>query len=217
MLLDTFVDIFSTLETALLIVIACVYKAITYTFLLWLPILIDSFGQKADSAYISIIFNLSGILGAYLLGKLYETSNSGDCYGFLQILNPCMSILTIVGIVLLSNVKEYSFMLYAAVIFMEGFLISGNLNILNSNELIKVSGNTSLKLDLYTTAQFALSAFSVGVAQLMIGLFMASSEGGESFSAVFVVLIIMGSLALIMVVVRSYRIYQGINKEANSI
>lgn len=74
MLLDTFVELFSTLETGLLVVIACVYKAITYTFLLWLPILIDSFGQKADSAYISIIFNLSSILGAFILGKLYENS-----------------------------------------------------------------------------------------------------------------------------------------------
>lgn len=120
--------------------------------------------------------------------------------------------------VILSKMEHYSFALYAIIIFLEGAFINGSLNSLSSNELMKAAGKNPVKLDLYTTALFTLASFAVGLAQLMIGLFMASSsDGGESFSAVFLVLIILGSLALLMVGLRSYRIYQNINKTPGAV
>lgn len=77
---------------------------------------------------------------------------------------------------MLSQIEHYSFLLYGMIIFVEGMLINGTLSILNSNEVIKIAANDPVKVDLITTAQFTLASLAVGVAQLMIGLFMASSS-----------------------------------------
>lgn len=108
---------FSTVETGLLVINACIYKAIIYTLLLWLPILVDSIGEKSHSAYISIIFNVANTVGASVIGKFYESSPRSNSYGYLQYINPALSLALIGGMIILAKIETYSFMTYACIIF----------------------------------------------------------------------------------------------------
>lgn len=217
----------SSFENALLIIGACLYKAIIYTFLLWLPILIDSFGEKADSAYISIIFNIANVAGASLIGKLYEKSSGGSSYVVLQYINPAMAVVLIGGVAVLYQLQTYSFLIYGIIIFVEGLVTGGIFNCLTSNELIKLAGDSSVKVDLYTTALFAASTMSVGLAQLMVGGFLVESkhpgedmadgaEKAESYEGVFVVLLILAVLGFITISLRSYSVSRRISSMVDS-
>jgi hypothetical protein len=86
-----------------LIINACLFKAITYTFLLWLPILVESVGDKSDSAPISIIYNVGTVVGSIVIGKFYENSSKGDSYSSLQYVNPVMALVQLAGVVVLST------------------------------------------------------------------------------------------------------------------
>lgn len=66
----------STLDSCLLLIITCVYKSIIYTFLLWLPIYVTSKGYSNQSAFVSIVFNLSSVIGTGIIGKLYESKSA---------------------------------------------------------------------------------------------------------------------------------------------
>lgn len=131
--MDTLKEMLSDLDKALLLLSSCIYKAVIYTFVLWLPILIDSIGAKEHSAYISIIFNASSIFGAPIIGKLYQKTSSGTSYSFLQYVNCFLAFLLIVGLVILTQLKEYSFFTYSIILFVEGFITGGIFNIITSN------------------------------------------------------------------------------------
>lgn len=61
----------TNLNESLLIINSCLLKSIIYTFLLWLPSYLDEIGEKADSAYIPIIYNISSSVGSVVIGGLY--------------------------------------------------------------------------------------------------------------------------------------------------
>ena len=53
----------------------CLFKAINYGFLLWLPTYVDEMGFKSISAYTSILFSIGTVIGSTLMGKLYESKS----------------------------------------------------------------------------------------------------------------------------------------------
>lgn len=53
------------------LMIGCCYKALLYTFLLWLPTYLDDKGEKELSSQIPVIFNVATIIGSFMVGHLY--------------------------------------------------------------------------------------------------------------------------------------------------
>jgi hypothetical protein len=82
---------------------------------------------------VSIIFNLSTIIGASIFGKFYESSSNKNNYISLQYINVVMGIMMVAGMVVLIKMETYSFLSYTIVIVVEGFICGGMLNILTSN------------------------------------------------------------------------------------
>jgi heme/copper-type cytochrome/quinol oxidase subunit 3 len=76
--------------------------------------------------------------------------------------------------------ESYSFLIYSMVVFAEGLATGWIFNGLTGNEMLKLSDNNPVKVDLYSTITFAVSTFTVGIAQLMVGIFLLpSKDGGE--------------------------------------
>jgi hypothetical protein len=79
------------------------------------------------------------------------------------------------------------------------------------NEMIKISGQSSTKIDLYTTITYSTSTFFIGITQLMIGIYMSNSSDKDSYDGVFIVMLILSILALITITIRSCSIYRRIS------
>lgn len=76
-------------------------KLVSYTFLFWLPrYLAHTTGKSSqDSAYLSIVFDVGGIIGGILAGAISDKTKSSaiTCLGFLALGIPCLLVYNLYG------------------------------------------------------------------------------------------------------------------------
>lgn len=108
----------STTEGALLLINSCIYKAILYTFLLWLPTYMKALVDPSQTAFMPIIFNIANTIGTSAFGKFYENSkvHGKSSYACLLYLWPILSIIITGGLVILINMGTYQPILFTIVI-----------------------------------------------------------------------------------------------------
>lgn len=61
----------STMDGVLLLANSCIYKAILYTFLLWLPTYMKAKVDPSQTAFMPIVFNIANTFGTSAFGKFY--------------------------------------------------------------------------------------------------------------------------------------------------
>lgn len=106
------------MEGALLLINSCIYKAILYTFLLWLPTYMKAQVDPSQTAFMPVIFNIANTIGTSVFGKFYENSKGDgkNSYVSLLYLWPILSIIITGGLIVLINMGTYQPVLFTVVI-----------------------------------------------------------------------------------------------------
>lgn len=180
-MIEGFKKYMSTMEGILLLINSCIYKAILYTFLLWLPTYMRAKVDPSQTAFMPILFNIANTIGTLAFGKFYENSKSNgkNSYVSLMYLWPILSIVLTGGLIVIINMGTYQPILFGIVIVLTGAIIGGYFNVFIGNEMIHVSENNENTLDIFTTITFGLSSFAIAFTQLFIGIFMKDHSSSQ--------------------------------------
>ncbi len=95
----------------------------------------SSKGQANSSALVSVIFNISNVIGSTVIGKLYESDGKkkNECYSYLQYIWVIMAVMAILGMVVLMLMTTFSPFVFTLIIFVEGFITGSIFNVITGN------------------------------------------------------------------------------------
>ncbi|KAM7345775.1 major facilitator superfamily transporter 16 isoform 1-T2 [Cochliomyia hominivorax] len=171
-------------------------KLVSYTFLYWLPLYIQSSSTLSPSlsADLSILFDVGGIFGAIVAGMVSDWSgmSATTCAVMLFLAAPVL--------LLYQEYGNYSVFLIIFLLVLAGFLVNGPYALITTSVSAELGQHSSLEGNAKALATVTAIIDGTGSIGAAVGPLMAGMVSGFGWQNVFYILILSDIIAMLMLV-----------------